>query len=222
MLLDTITDILPMAAGIALSPIPVAVVVSILLSARPRNAPLFLLGWLAGLLVIGLLMLFIPGLRMLNGEPTQFAGWLRVVMGSLLMFIAWKGWRNRPSSDEVVEQPKLLAQLHSYGSWKSLVLGFSLSTFNPKSLVLTMAAAMTVYSSKATGNQQLIAMIIFAMLASLTVVIPVIAYRFQGDKAKEALADLKEWLIVNNTAVTVTLLVVFAALLIGSGLKIIF
>ena len=222
MLIDTITDILPMSAGIALSPIPIAAVVSILLSARSQNAPLFLTGWVAGLLVIGLLMLFFPGLRMLDGEPTQFAGWLRVVMGSLLMIIAWKKWQKRSSSEDVAGQPKLLAQLDSYGSWKSLMLGFSLATFNPKSLFLAMAAAMTIYSSKVTGKQQVIVMIIFALFSSLTVIVPVVAYRFQGEKAKDTLADLKEWLVVNNTAVTVTLLVVFAILLFGSGLKIIF
>ena len=211
-----------MAAGIALSPTPVAVVVSILLSPRSRNAPLFLIGWSAGLLVIGLLVLFIPGLRMLNGEPTQFAGWLRVVMGGLLMIMARKIWRNKPSSEDVAEQPKLFDRLDSYGSSKRLALGLALSALSPKSIVLTMAAAMTIYSSKVAGKQQLLALIIFAFLASLTVVIPVITYRFQNDKVKEALADLKKWLIGNNTAVTVTILVVFAVLLAYSGLKIIF
>lgn len=41
MLLDTITDILPMAAGIALSPIPIAAVVSILLAADTSKASAF-------------------------------------------------------------------------------------------------------------------------------------------------------------------------------------
>ena len=44
MLLDTIADILPMAAGIALSPIPIAAVVTILLAADSGKALAFLCG----------------------------------------------------------------------------------------------------------------------------------------------------------------------------------
>lgn len=76
MLLDTIIDILPMAAGIALSPIPIAAVVSILLATDTQKASAFLFGWTTGILVLGLLVLFIPGLRMLNGDPTPLAGGL--------------------------------------------------------------------------------------------------------------------------------------------------
>ncbi len=71
MLLDTITDILPMAAGIALSPIPIAAAVSVLLANDALKASAFLLGWVSGILAIAILVLSLPGLRMFNGDPTH-------------------------------------------------------------------------------------------------------------------------------------------------------
>jgi len=82
MIIETITDTLPMAAGIALSPVPIAAVVSVLLAADTRKASAFLLGWVSGILSVGLLVLFIPGLRLFDGDPTLLAGCLRIVFNS--------------------------------------------------------------------------------------------------------------------------------------------
>jgi hypothetical protein len=45
---------LPLAIGVALSPVPIIAVVLMLTTRRARvNGPLFVLGWLAGLAVVG-------------------------------------------------------------------------------------------------------------------------------------------------------------------------
>ncbi len=222
MLLDTITDILPMAAGIALSPIPIAAVVSILLAADTSKASAFLLGWTTGILAIGLLVLFIPGLRLLNGDPTPLAGWLRIVLGSALLVAAWRKWQKRPGPETLVEEPKFLAKIDSYNGWKALILGVTLSVFNPKSFVLASSSAMTIYEAKIFGKEKAAVLIVFAIISSLSVAIPITFTWARRDKAQKILEDLKDWLIANNTAVTVALLVVFAMLIVGSGLKIVF
>ena len=222
MLIDTITDILPMAAGIALSPIPIAAVVSILLAADARKAAAFLLGWTAGILVICLLVLFIPGLRLINGDPTPLAGWLRVVLGAALLVVAWKKWQKRPAPDAKVEEPTFLAKIDSYSGWKALILGVTLSVFNPKSFVLASASAMTIYEAKIVGQEKAAVLVVFALIASLSVALPIGFTWARRDKAQKMLEDLKDWLIANNTAVTGALLVVFAMVIVGSGLKIVF
>jgi len=222
MLLDTITDILPLAAGIALSPIPIAAVVSILLVTDTRKASAFLLGWAAGILAVALLVLFVPGLRMFNGDPTPMAGWLRIFLGGALFAVAWRKWQKRPSSEAPVEEPKFLAKIDSYNSWKTLVLGVSLSVFNPKSFVLTSASAMTIYEAKIVGKDKALIIVIFALIASLSVGLPIAYTWARRAKAQKILEEFKDWLLANNTAVTVALLVVFAMLIVGSGLKIVF
>ena len=222
MVLDTLTDILPLAAGIALSPIPIAAVVSILLTADTGKASAFLLGWAAGILAVAVLVLFIPGLRLLNGDPTPLAGWLRIILGGALLVVAWRKWQQRPAPETQVEEPKFLAKIDSYSGWKTLILGVTLSVFNPKSFVLTSASAMTIYEAKIVGKEKALILVIFALIASLSVGLPIAYTWARRDQAQIMLEDLKDWLIANNTAVTVALLVVFALLIVGSGLKIVF
>ena len=53
---------LAFAVGIALSPIPIIAVVLILTSAKARvNGPLFVLGWLVGLGIVGAIVLAVAG-----------------------------------------------------------------------------------------------------------------------------------------------------------------
>jgi len=62
---------------------------------------------------------------------------------------------------------------------------------------------------------------IYAIVASLSLGLPIIGYRLFTERAQPVLIDLKDWLIRNNAGVVTTLLIVFGALIIGNGLKII-
>ena len=112
MLADAISSSLPMAVGVALSPIPVAAILVILMSARAAtNAPAFLLGWMAGILTIGLIVSLMPGLLTARGEPTQLSGLTRVALGAALLLLAGHQWRQRPAPEAVGNVPPLLARL---------------------------------------------------------------------------------------------------------------
>ena len=70
----------------------------------------------------------------------------------------------------------------------------------------------------ATPSQQAIALTLFAFVASLNVAIPIIGYALFPEQARTVLTNLNGWLVRNNTIVVTSLLVVFGALIIGSGL----
>ncbi len=218
MLLSAIGYSLPMAVGVALSPLPIAAVVTILLSARPNNASAFLLGWITGILFIGGIVFLIPGLDTARGEPTAASGWVRLVVGGVLLVLAVWQWRQRPAADDPVEAPKALSRLDSISVGKTVSMGFLLSTFNPKNLLLTFAGAASIDASMATPSQQAIALALYATVASLSVGIPIIGYIFFTDRSRIVLADWKGWLIRNNAIMVTALLVVFGTLIIGNGL----
>jgi len=51
---DVIGDILPMAVGVAVSPVPIAAVIVMLFTPKAKtNAPAFMIGWIVGLLLVG-------------------------------------------------------------------------------------------------------------------------------------------------------------------------
>jgi hypothetical protein len=95
---DAIGAVLPLAIGVALSPLPVIAVVLMLTTGRARvNGPAFVLGWLGGLAVVGAVVLLISGgaNASSSGGPATWVSWVKVVLGVLLVLVAvrqsWPG-----------------------------------------------------------------------------------------------------------------------------------
>lgn len=106
MLEDAISSSLPMSVGVALSPLPVAAILIILMSARAgTNAPAFLLGWMTGILTIAFVVSLMPGLLTTRGEPTRLSGLIRVALGVALLLLAGRQWRQRPGPEAAVNVP---------------------------------------------------------------------------------------------------------------------
>ncbi len=51
---DAVGQVLPMAVGVALSPVPIIALILMLVTPRARvNGPAFVVGWLLGLAIVG-------------------------------------------------------------------------------------------------------------------------------------------------------------------------
>ena len=90
---------LPLAVGIALSPVPIIAVVLMLTSRRAKvNGPVFVLGWLVGLGIIGAIVLALAGAGAASesGSPATWVSWVKIVLGVLLLLVAVREFRNRP------------------------------------------------------------------------------------------------------------------------------
>jgi hypothetical protein len=206
---------------VALSPIPVAAILIILMSARARtNAPAFLLGWMAGILTIGLVVSLMPGLLTARGEPTQLSGLTRVALGIALLLLAVRQWRQRPEPDAAVDVPPLLARLDSIGIMQSSITGFLLSAIHPKNLILDAAGAAAIDASMLDSATQYTALVIFTLIASVGIIIPIAAYFIAKRRVGTLLGRWKDWLIRKNIQVMIVLLLILGALLIARGLHI--
>ena len=90
---------LPLAVGVALSPIPIIAVILMLTTRRARvNGLVFIAGWLAGLAIVGAIALSItgPADASSSGAPATWVSWLKVVIGAALFLVAALQFRNRP------------------------------------------------------------------------------------------------------------------------------
>lgn len=213
---------LPLALVIALSPLPMALSISVLLTSQPNNAASLLLGWSASILTIGFIVLVIPGLDTDKGEPSQLAGWFRIAMGAGLVFIGMRMWQRRVKDQGEVEEPKLLSRLESASPGKILVTGFTLSALNPKNLLLTLAGASYIDAYSSTLSEQSLALLVFTSIASISVGAPIVVYKLFPGRAERALNNFKGWLIRNNQAVVGMLLFVFGLVITINGLSILF
>ena len=84
--------------------------------------------------------------------------------------------------------------------------------------MLALAAGTAVAGLALARQRGHWSLLVFVVLASLTIVLPVVYYLVGGAKAKATLDELKDWVAVHNDAVMAVLLLVFGVDLIAKGL----
>ncbi|MFV2000571.1 MAG: GAP family protein [Acidimicrobiia bacterium] len=222
-MIDVVGETLSLAVGVAVSPVPIAAAIVILFTPKAKtNAPVFLIGWVVGLLLVGMIVLLVPGLEASDGEPSTTTGVIKGVLGVLLLLVGFMAWRKRPGPGETADAPKWMDTIDGFGAGKSFGIGFLLSAVNPKNLLLVAAAAATIAGAGLSGGEQATALAIFTLIAASTVAVPVIGYLIVGERADQTFASAKDWLIQNNSIVMAVLLLVFGVSLVGDALQILF
>ena len=216
-----ISEVLPFAVGVAIVPIPIIAVILMLFSQRARvNGPLFLLGWVTGLTVaFGVVYaLSDAGDVATDSTASDIVSWGTLVLGVVLLLMAVRSWHKRPAPGVTPPMPKWMAGMDSIAPGKALGLGIVLSAANPKNLILVIGAATGLAQLGLSTGDAVVALIVFVVIGSLSVLGPV-AYHFAGgEKAARTLDELKGWLAVNDAAVMAVLFLVFGAVLVSNGL----
>ena len=219
---SAIGDILSQAVGVAISPVPIIAVILILFSKKAKtNGPAFLAGWIVALAVVCTVVMLIGGAADIgtSSGPSRGAAVVRIVLGALLLAAAFRQWKKRPKDGEEPAMPKWMAGIEDFNALRSFLIAFALSGLNPKNLILTLAAAMTVSQAVAlSGVDQVIVLAVFVVIASSTVGLAVLVYLLGGEKAEHVLTSWKAWLTHNNATVMAVLFLVFGAVVIGKGI----
>lgn len=220
---EAIGEILTPAVGVALSPIPIVAVILMLFSAKAKtNGPAFVGGWIAGILVIEALVLIFADPANVSGEngnPSTTASVIQLVLGILLLLLAVKQWRGRPKGDEEPKMPKWMATIDKTTPIMAVGLGAFLSGINPKNLIFNLSAGTSIVSSNASTGGQIATVIIYALLATLSVGVPVIWYLAAPDSASKALEKARVWLVHNNAIVMAVLFLLIGVNIIGKGIS---
>jgi threonine/homoserine/homoserine lactone efflux protein len=213
---------LPLAVGIALSPIPVIAVVLMLTSRKAKvNGPVFVLGWLIGLGIVGAIVLSLAGAggASKSGSPATWVSWVKIALGVLLLLVALRQFRGRPHGDEQPQMPKWMATIDKTTPPAAFGLAAVLSGANPKNLLLAVAGGAAIAQTGIPGSQQAIAYLIFALIGTLGVGLPVVIYFVMGARSEKLLAGLKDWMTQHNAVIMSVLCLVIAAKLVGDGIS---
>src|SRR5215207_5598318 len=213
---------LPLALGVALSPISIVAVVVILTSSRARSlGPVFVLGWLLGLVVVGAVVLAVVGSSGAgsSGQRTTWVSWVMIVLGVLLLVGAVRHMRGRARGGEQAPQPAWMGAIDRLKPAVVLGGGVVLGGVRPKSLLLAVGGAAAIAQTGIAGGQQAIAYAVFAGIATLGVGVPVVIYFAMGERSVELLGRLKGWMRRNNAVILAVVLLVIGVTLIGDGIS---
>jgi hypothetical protein len=212
---------LPLAVGIALSPVSIIAVVLMLTSRRAKiNGPAFVLGWLIGLGIVGAIVLAVAGSAgaSKSGSPAAWVNWVKIALGALLLLVAARQFRGRPHGDEAPPMPKWMATIDNTTPPAALGLAAVMSGANPKNLLLAVAGAAAIAGTGIPGGEQAIAYLVFALIGTLGVGIPVGIYFALGTRSEKLLAGLRDWMTAHNAVIMSVLCLIIAAKLIGDGI----
>jgi hypothetical protein len=220
-----IGDVLGLAAGVAVSPLPIVAMILVLATPRGRvNGSLFGIGWLAGLSILGTVVLLLAGPAdpSDDGTPAAWTGWLKLLLGVLALLLAARQWRGRPAEGAAPELPKWMAGLDKLKPGGALGLGALLSGVNPKNAGLTIAAAATIAGAGLAGGEQAVTLAVFVAIGSAGVLAPLIVYLVAGERAARTLDAWKTWSGDHNAAIMAVLFLVFGFKLVGDGIAVLF
>ena len=213
---------LAFAVGIALSPIPIIAVVLMLTSAKAGvNGPIFVLGWLVGLGIVGAIVLALAGPAGAgkSGSPATWVSWVKIVLGVLLLLVAARQFRSRPRGGEEPDMPKWMTRIDKTTPLAAFGLAAALSGANPKNLLLAVAGAAAIAQTGIPGGQQALAYLAFAVIAALGVGIPVGIYFALGERSARLLAGLKDWMSEHNAVIMTVLCLIIGVKLIGDAIS---
>jgi threonine/homoserine/homoserine lactone efflux protein len=220
---DAIGQVLSLAVGVAISPVPIIAVVLMLATPRGRvNGPAFLAGWLLGLAVVGTIVLVASdgaGATDSDATPATWVSWLKIVLGVLLVLVAVKQWRGRPRAGEAGTLPKWMHAIDTFTPGRAVAMGVALSAINPKNLLLTVGAAAAIAQADVSTGDEVVALAVFVVIGTLGPAAPVLISWFMRSRSRAILDGLKAWMGTHNAAIMAVLCLVIGARLLGDGIS---
>ncbi len=214
---DLIAEVVPLALAVALSPFPVIPAILLLFTPKPRAAGFsFLAGWIGGILVSTTAFLLLAAIIELADEPPTWASWTRIALGWLLIAV---GLRQVLSRSEADSTPKWMSSIDGLEPAGAAKLGVVLSAANPKVLLLSAAAGLTIGSEQIGLSADVVAVLAFTVIASVTVALPVVLYSVVGTRILQPLGTIRSWLERHNATVMAVVILAIGTLLIVKGVR---
>ncbi len=210
-----LTELIPLALVIALSPLSIIPAVLMLQTPRPRPTALaFMVGWLIGLGALTAIFVAVSGAIGGFEKPPSWASWLRIVIGAALIAFGLVRFARRHSSSH---QPKWLRNLTTLGPGRAAGTAAVLTVANPKVLFICVAAGLAI-GSAGLGNAVWAAVVYFAAIAGCSVAAPILAYAVSGGRLDDPLARLQDWMERNHATLMAAILVVIGLLVLYKGI----
>lgn len=221
-LAESVGSLLPAGVAVAISPIPVVAVIVILGTPNARtNGPAFAVAWILGLAFAATVVVIVTsglGADDPSSAASTTASIARLVLGGLLVLLAVKQWRGRPTGSEPPSMPAWMASVDHFGAGRSFGTGILLSAVNPKNLILTASAAATIGQAGLSARDEALAIAVFVAIGSTSVVGAVVFYFVGGERSAGALESTKSFMATHNAAIMTAVLAVLGAKVLGDGI----
>ena len=221
-MLEALIKSFPMAMGIALSPAPILAIIMLLMTKRAKiSAPLFLLGWIIGLQIVGVIIILMPGVIADHGGMSDTTGTVKIIAGIVLLLLIIPIWIKKKKQEGKERIPKLFNNLDEFGVIKVFIIGFTFSALSFKNVALSASGAAHIHTTSLIDYfETLIGVFLFSIIASFTIILPILIYFLAPNKIEILLLKWRSWLIKYNKDILMLMLLVAGIMLVSIGIKI--
>lgn len=211
-----LTELIPLAMVIALSPLSIIPAVLVLHTPRPRpTGCAFLAGWLLGIAALTAVFIELSGLVGGLDKPPVWASYVRVVLGAALIAFGLYRWSTRKRSGHT---PKWMTGLTQVTPRRALVTALMLCVLNPKVLFICAAAGLAIGTEGLGRPGVYLADLYFVAFAASTVALPIVAYAVTGDRLRAPLTRLKDWMERQHATLIAAIIIVIGVLVLLKGI----
>jgi threonine/homoserine/homoserine lactone efflux protein len=211
-----LTELIPLAFVITLSPLSIIPAVMVLQTPRPRPAALmYLLGWVIALAALTAIFVAVSGVIGPLNKPPPWASWLRIVVGAALIVFGVFRWLTR---GRAAHMPGWMRQLSNLTPQRAGVMGVALAVVNPKVLFICAAAGLAIGTEGIGSTRAWLAVAYFVAIAASSVALPVLGYAMSGNRLDGALSRLRDWMERHNAALMAAIFLVIGLLVLYKGI----
>jgi cytochrome c biogenesis protein CcdA len=212
-------SLLPLGVAAAVSTVPILVTILILLSEnRNRSALAYLIGWVAGTLVLvtvgTVAASSLPEPR--PRQPDTIVGALEILLGVGMVSLGILAFRRRQERASG-QEPKWAHAVGAFGAGRSLGLGLALN-LRPKSVLLCAAAGLALDSANDGVEVTAVLVVVYTVIATSTVAVPIIATLISPTRMEPRLVDARKRLDDNGRLVSGAMMVMIGMLLVTVGI----
>lgn len=211
-------DALVLAVGVAISPLPIAVLTMILSGRQARTlGSSFALGWAAGVTGSTVALVALVGAAATADESPLWITVPELVLGLAFLALAAWIWRGR-DRERPAQAPRWLVAIDGLTPGRSAGLGLALAAANPKNLGLVLAAAIALAEANATTGGTAAAATLFVMIGTAGVAVPLALTLAAPGRSHAALASFRGWLVRYDAVVLTVVGAAIGAKLVFDGL----
>ncbi len=197
----------------------IAIVVMLTSTGGKQKAWFFLIGWMAGLMVVLSIFGIVGGKLASPGSSTDAkeAQIVKMILGLAMIYLAYKSFRSMHGSEH--KTPKWLASIDKTSPLMALGLGAGLATFlNAKNLPIVLTMGTDLAAAKLPVGEVLITALILTIISSIGVALPVMITVFDRKGADALLARMRASLVEHNAAITGALFLVVGVTFAGKAI----
>jgi threonine/homoserine/homoserine lactone efflux protein len=211
-----ILNLILIGVVISLEPIPLTAFILVLASkGGVRKGAAFVFGWLASLAVVIALTVLVTGNNppKTNTAPSLAALAAKLLIGAVLVVIAWRRWRKLGQPKPPKKTPKWQTGIDNMSPWFAMALA---PLTQPWGLVA--AGVAVIVEAKLSSWQDYLALFLFCVIATASYLAMEIYAGFRPAQAQAFLGTTRTWIDTHTDQVIIIVSLVLGFWLVGDSI----